>query len=1306
MKLGQHDDGQDKTKGMMRQKRVTKQTVKKTEQKAQTIPGTVPLRNDRSTKGAQNGEDETDDPNGWIGALAPWLGKVAQDPGVAKLVSSLANPTAVDTAAVTDTAADQTAADASIDLHRRTISAVEGIRPPLAAALAQHAPVILVVPSQRDGEEIVDDIRSWWSGDPEQIALMPSWETLPHERLSPRADTVAQRMAIFRRLAHPKGDSGQFGRIHILVLPVRSLIQPVSHGLGEVKPLVLSQGEETSMENVEHQLLVNSYEKVDLVTERGQFAVRGGLLDIFPPTAPHPVRVEFFGDEIDSIRAFHAADQRTFGDNIRSIWATPCREILLTQNVKDRAKSLIGKIQNADDMLAKISQGIPVEGMESLLPVLVDKLDHPADLLPKNGIVLLWDADRLSRAANDLIKTAQEFLAASWHVAADAAGTDAPLDFGKSSFLNIDDVISHLTDIGHQVWTLTSFSVSGQNGRDLRLDATAMPDMRGEEKRAVSEVRSLQTQHQTVIVTAAGKGALVRLHRAMNEAGITGLTWARSKAVHGFSDPAAGIALITESDVIGHASATGIGRHRVHRHRHAIDLLDLKPGDYIVHEQHGIGRFVKLEQRQVGSGAHRATKEYLVLEYAPTHRGAPPDKLYVPTDQMDLVSKYIGADKPKLNKLGGADWAATKNKAKKHVKEIATDLVRLYSARRRAKGFAFSPDTPWQREMEDNFPYQETPDQLRAIDDVKADMEKPVPMDRLISGDVGFGKTEIAVRAAFKAVMDGKQVAVLAPTTLLVQQHEETFTERYEGFPVTVRPLSRFQSKKEIADTLKGLADGTVDVVIGTHMLLNPKIKFHDLGLVIIDEEQRFGVEHKETLKALRNSVDVLSMSATPIPRTLEMAITGIRQMSQLTTPPEDRLPILTYVGPYEDAQVTAAIRRELLRGGQVFYVHNRVNDISKVADRIHKLVPEARLAIGHGKMNERQLDNVIRDFWQRKIDVLVCTTIIETGLDISNANTLIVDNADKYGLAQLHQLRGRVGRSKERAYAYFLYDPSRPMTEQAHQRLETIAQNTALGSGTDVALKDLELRGTGNLLGSEQSGHIEGVGFDLYVRMVSQAVEDYKNPGRKNEEPVTVDLPIQASIPVSYISSDKLRLEAYRQISADSDKKERDETRAELEDRYGKLPAEVENLFALARLREHARKAGITEISALGSRLRFARIDPPESVRMRMSRIYRGFVYRPVTHIVFVNAPFQNRDYAEDFSAQDIIDWVWKVIDDLTWKAVPPSQRGRQSKASSHNSMPDAVAGEPDHQQFRRSWHGTRPNLHVSHTIGRRRAA
>ena len=678
--------------------------------------------------------------------------------------------------------------------------------------------------------------------------------------------------------------------------------------------------------------------------------------------------------------------------------------------------------------------------------------------------------------------------------------------------------------------------------------------------------------------------------------------------------------------------------------------MELKPGDFVVHEQHGVGRFVEMRQRTTGTGRNQSTREYLVIEYAPSKRNAPPDKLFIPTDQLDQVSKYIGAEIPKLNKLGGSDWAQTKAKAKKHVHEIAQNLIKLYAARQQAKGFAFSKDTPWQKELEDAFPYQETADQLTTIDDVKADMEKPVPMDRLICGDVGFGKTEIALRAAFKAVQDAKQVAVLVPTTLLVQQHFETFSERFEGFPVKVAAMSRFQSAKEINETLKGLEDGTVDVVIGTHKLLNPKVKFKDLGLVIIDEEQRFGVEAKETLKAIRTNVDVLSLSATPIPRTLEMAVTGIREMSTLATPPEDRLPVLTYVGAYEDAQVTAAVRRELLRGGQVFYIHNRVQDIDEKAAHLRELVPEARIGIAHGKMGRKQLDQIIRDFWHRDIDVLLCTTIVETGLDISNANTLIVDNADKFGLSQLHQLRGRVGRGHDRAYAYFLYDPSKPMTEQSHERLVTIAQHTALGSGFDVAMKDLELRGTGNLLGDEQSGHIEGVGFDLYVRMVTNAIEEYKEPERVEPVSVTIDLPVEASIPVEYIDSDKLRLEAYRKLAEARTDEDLEELREELTDRYGEPPQVFTSLFDIARLRARARDLGITEIVGQGRKLRVGKIDPPESVRMRIERIYKGAQYRPLTETYTIPTPFEGTLGSAPMDPDAVLRWTEQLLNDFAW--------------------------------------------------------
>jgi transcription-repair coupling factor (superfamily II helicase) len=637
-----------------------------------------------------------------------------------------------------------------------------------------------------------------------------------------------------------------------------------------------------------------------------------------------------------------------------------------------------------------------------------------------------------------------------------------------------------------------------------------------------------------------------------------------------------------------------------------------------VHEQHGVGRYVEMTSRTVQG----ATREYLVIEYAPGKRGHPPDRLYLPTDQLDEVTRYVGGEAPALHRLGGADWAKTKGRARKAVREIAAELIRLYSARTATPGHAFGLDTPWQRELEDAFPYVETPDQLEAIDEVKRDMEKAVPMDRLICGDVGYGKTEIAVRAAFKAVQDGRQVAVLVPTTLLVQQHMATFSERYAPFPVKVRAMSRFQSAGEVSETLAGLADGTVDVVIGTHRLLSPETRFSRLGLVIIDEEQRFGVEHKEYLKRLRTEVDVLAMSATPIPRTLEMGVAGIREMSTILTPPEERHPVLTFVGPYEEKQITAAIRRELLRDGQVFFVHNRVASINKVAARLGELVPEAKIAVAHGQMNEHTLEKIMVDFWDKNFDVLVSTTIVESGLDIPNANTLLVDRADAYGLSQLHQLRGRVGRGRERGYTYFLYPPEKPLSETAHERLATVAQHTEMGAGMYVALKDLEIRGAGNLLGGEQSGHIAGVGFDLYVRMIGEAVSELKGEGPAERPEVRIELPVDAHIPHPYVPGERLRLEAYTRIAAIDTPDDLAAVLAELTDRYGPPPEPVINLLAVARLRSKARHAGLTDITLQGNHIRFAPAELPESRQVRVQRLYPRTILKSAVRTMLVPVP------------------------------------------------------------------------------------
>ena len=733
---------------------------------------------------------------------------------------------------------------------------------------------------------------------------------------------------------------------------------------------------------------------------------------------------------------------------------------------------------------------------------------------------------------------------------------------------------------------------------------------------------------------------------------------------HGFTWEPVRLAVICEADLAGQRTGSRDTRRMPSRRRGGIDPLQLSAGDYVVHEQHGVGRYLEMTSRSVQG----AVREYLVIEYAPGKRGQPPDRLYVPTDQLDQVTRYVGGEAPALHRLGGADWAKTKGRARKAVRQIASELIRLYSARMASAGHAFGMDTPWQRELEDAFPYVETPDQLGAIDEVKADMERPVPMDRLICGDVGYGKTEIAVRAAFKAVQDGRQVAVLVPTTLLAAQHYSTFSERYAPFPVLVRPLSRFQSDGEVAATLTGLTDGTVDVVIGTHRLLSPETRFARLGLVVLDEEQRFGVEHKEYLKRLRTEVDVLAMSATPIPRTLEMGVAGIREMSTILTPPEERHPVLTLVGPYDEKQIAAAIRRELLRDGQTFFVHNRVATIGKVAARVAELVPEARVVAAHGQMNEHQLERIMGQFLDREHDVLVSTTIVESGLDIPNANTLIVDRADAYGLAQLHQLRGRVGRGTERGYAYFLFPPERELTETAHERLATIAQHTEMGAGMYVALKDLEIRGAGNLLGGEQSGHIAGVGFDLYVRMIGEAVSELRDSGPAERPEVRVELPVNAHIPHEYVPGERLRLEAYTRIAAIDSEGDVAAVHAELTDRYGPAPEPVLGLLAVARLRAQARRAGLTDITQQGTHIRFSPVELPDSRQVRVARLYPKTVLKPAVRTMLVPVPRATPGLRPSAPAppgapllrdQELLAWCARLVEAVFGESRPAGQAG-----------------------------------------------
>ncbi|WP_309135277.1 transcription-repair coupling factor [Cellulomonas sp.] len=1184
--------------------------------------------------------------------------------------------------------ADPAAAEAVASVRARgelDVVGPAGVRPPLLAALAgaratgaagdgpAGRPLVVVTATGRDADELAAALRCYLPDD--DVAVLPSWETLPHERLSPRSDTVARRLAVFRRLAHPDPEPGPTGPVRVLVMPVRALLQPVVDGLGELVPVEIRPGQQVDLDDVARRLVDAAYTRVDMVERRGEFAVRGGILDVFPPTEDHPLRVELWGEDVEEIRWFSVADQRSLEIADHGVWAPPCREILLTDAVRERAAALAERLPGAVDMLDRLAQGIAVEGMESLAPVLVDRMVPVVDLVPDESLLVVVDPERVRRRAHDLVATTEEFLAAAWTSA--AAGAQVPLDLSAASFASFADVRARSQVRGLGWWTLSGFTLDAgaadagtvpddglghaDGVRTLVVAARDVERYRGEVERAVADVRRLQQQGWRLLLATEGHGPAQRMVEQLRasevparlvgtvddepEGGVVLVTPA--PVGPGFVHEDLHLAVFSEADLTGRAgSSTRDMRRMPSRRRNVVDPLQLRPGDFVVHEQHGVGRFVELVQRTVGTGANAATREYMVVEYASSKRGQPGDRLFVPTDQLDQVTKYVGGEAPTLNRMGGGDWAKTKSRARKAVKEIAAELIRLYSARMATPGHAFGPDTPWQRELEDAFAYVETPDQLATIDEVKQDMEKPIPMDRLVCGDVGYGKTEIAVRAAFKAVQDGKQVAVLVPTTLLVQQHLDTFAERYSAFPVTVKALSRFQTPKESKEILEGLADGSVDVVIGTHRLITGGVRFKDLGLVVIDEEQRFGVEHKETLKALRTNVDVLAMSATPIPRTLEMAVTGIREMSTLATPPEERHPVLTFVGPYEEKQIGAAIRRELLREGQVFYVHNKVETIERTAQRLSELVPEARIAVAHGKMGEHQLERVIMDFWEKKFDVLVCTTIVETGLDISNANTLILERADRLGLSQLHQLRGRVGRGRERAYAYFLYPPEVPLTETAHDRLQTIAAHTDLGAGMAVAMKDLEIRGAGNLLGGEQSGHIEGVGFDLYVRMVGEAVASYRGDQPEELPDVTIELPVDAHIPHDYVAHERLRLEAYRKIATAADESALAEVHAELADRYGAVPAAVENLFDVARFRLHARGSGLSDITAQGRFVRFAPVELPESAQLRLKRLYPGAVLKPAVRTVLVPFPTTARIGGKPLHGKELLAWARQFVD------------------------------------------------------------
>ncbi len=1042
--------------------------------------------------------------------------------------------------------------------------------------LAGVRPVLVAVPTQAEAERVAGDLVPFLGAD--EVELFPAWETLPFERVSPALETMGRRLRTMWRLREG-GDAAPA----VVVAPVRALVQRLGPHVEDVEPVRLRRSDVIDRDGLVERLVGMGYRREYQVEGRGEVAVRGSIVDVFPATAEHPVRIDQWGDEVDRLSQFAVNDQRSTHE-IANVAIFPCRELLPTAEVRARAAELLAEAPWGREQWDRLAEGQVFDGMESWLPWITAAEHLLPDLLPAGARVLLVEPRRMRDRAQELLDeeaALAETLAGTW-------GADDD-EFPRLS-LPFDRLLTHTGS------ATTSVLAAPDSPDTPQLGAVAFDPVVGDAEALADRIRALTRQGVRVTLTAEGEGSARRLRDVLAGEGVDDVAIVVAPLERGVVVSAAGFALVAEADLTG--------RRRVHRSargaRKTVDYYDdLKVGDFVVHQVHGVGRFEGMVARAIGG----VERDYLLIAY----RGG--DKLYVPTDQVGTVRRYTGGDSPSLSRMGGAEWTKTRNKVRTAVAEIAAELVILYRKRLATPGHAFAADTPWQIELEDAFPYEETPDQLRAIDEVKEDMQSSVPMDRLICGDVGFGKTEVAIRAAFKAVQDGKQVAVLAPTTLLANQHGITFRERYAGFPVRVETLSRFLTPGEQAGVVAGVTSGEVDVVVGTHRLLSDDVEFKNLGLLVIDEEQRFGVQHKERIKRVREHVDVLTLTATPIPRTLEMSLTGIRDLSLVQTPPEARQPILTYVGEYDDRAVSEAIRRELLREGQVFFVHNRVQDIEHVAEQVRHLVPEARVAIAHGQMDEGRLERVVLDFADHEYDVLVCTTIVESGLDMPTVNTLVVDRADLLGLAQLYQLRGRVGRRGSRAYAYLLHPRDRALTEEAYERLKAIGEYTDLGSGFKLAMRDLEIRGAGNLLGGAQSGHIAAVGFDLYCELVTEAVGELKGEKPVTPFEVVLDLPVDAHLPREYVARDDVRMEAYRRLAAVEAAADVEDVRAEWVDRYGPVPPAAEALLAAARLRAECVTRRISSISVQRGVARIEGLELPESRKVRLKRLFPSAV-------------------------------------------------------------------------------------------------
>ncbi|MGK0274552.1 MAG: transcription-repair coupling factor (superfamily II helicase) [Ilumatobacter sp.] len=1125
------------------------------------------------------------------------------------------------------------------------LAVVEVARPIAIAALANlsnRRPLVVACPTGTMAAQLADDLIQFVPED--DVALFPGWETLPFERVSPSVETMGQRLKVLWRL----GNEDRAPKI--IVAGVRALLQKLGPGSTTVEPIIIRPGIDVDPDRLAAQLVEFGYRREELVEHRGEFARRGAIFDVYPATADAPIRIDLWGDEVDRLTRFGVNDQRST-DDLESVTIFPARELMPTVDVRARAADLVAKEPWGREQWERLAEGAHFDGMESWLPWLIEDDRLITDVLPANAKVLLVEPRRMRDRALDLIAEEDDLartLASTW--ARDPDKSFPRLHADPDALLAADPASGT-----NSFWSIDSTAESPDTPI---VEASGWGPVAGDGSGLTDRLTQLIGNGFRVVVAADGSGSADRLHSLLLDQGldfpIRKVTAAMAQSgdvlnlgpgghivvapIHrGATLPNAKVSIVAESDLTGRRRAHRKARRQPKREG-TTTFQDLKAGNYVVHHQHGVGQYDGMVKRAIGG----VERDYLLISY----KGG--DKLYVPSDQIDTLRQYVGGEAPAMHKLGGSDFAKAKSRVKSEVRQIAQELVLLYQQRITAVGHAFAQDTPWQREMEEAFPFVETPDQRTAIAEIKADMERTHPMDRLVCGDVGFGKTEVAIRAAFKAIQDGKQVAVLAPTTLLATQHGNTFADRFAGYPIRVEVLSRFLTAAQAKKVIAQVKSGEVDCIIGTHRLLAADITFKDLGLLVVDEEQRFGVQHKEKMKRMKTNVDVLTLSATPIPRTLEMSLVGIRDLSLLQTPPAERQPILTFVGEYEERVAVEAIRRELLREGQVFWVHNRVRSIDTAAARLRQLVPDARIAVAHGQMDESTLETVVQDFWDGHYDVLVCTTIIESGIDMPSVNTLVVERSDLLGLGQMHQLRGRVGRSGQRAYAYLFYPPDKVLTEEAYERLRTIGESTELGSGFKIAMRDLEIRGAGSLLGESQSGHIAAVGYDLYCQMVTEAVSEMKGePAKKAPAEIKLDVPTDSFLPTDYVAKEELRLEAYRRLAGVQTDAQVDDIRAEWEDRYGPLPEPAEALLQVGYLRAQCHRLGLRDIQISTSDAKLAPLELKLSETMRLRRLSKGAKYKEDLGQLVVPLPRRNPDGTKAEPSAYLVKFLRDLVED-----------------------------------------------------------